>query len=216
MVAQSALWANRAVYQQTGNLVRFTDYAGGQAANGGGTYLFWNGTRWKPLNSNVVLDRIDTQNDGTAGGTPFNLNANAGPILPGQIATFDALEFLVTPFKNGAVETATFQLRIGTAFTTADALIAQFTMSAAEVAGGFSFRMRRTNTSNNTFIREGSGNAQNSFGGPSSLAAPSEVSLTAGTFDASTLRISLWSSMSGATEIPSLRGMRVTLEATDG
>lgn len=122
---------------------------------------------------------------------------------------------MVTPFKNGAVETATFQLRIGTAFTTADALIAQFTLSGAEVAGGFMFRIRRTNTSNNTFIREGSGNAQNSFGGPSSLTAPAEVSLAAGTFDASTLRISLWSSMSGATEIPSLRGMRVTLEATD-
>lgn len=73
-VTQSALWANRSVYQQTGNLVRFTDYAGGQGANGGGTFMFYNGTRWKPLNSNVVLDRIDTQNDGTAGGTPFNLN----------------------------------------------------------------------------------------------------------------------------------------------
>lgn len=210
---QRALWADRASYQSLGTEVLFTDFGGGQAGAGGGTVCLWNGTRFKPHNNIALLDRLDTTNGpSTTGATPYNLNPNAATIQAGQIGLYDAVETLIVVNKSAGVETATFELRLGSAFTVADRLISSFTLTAGELNGRFFFRWKRTGS--NTLLPEASGNPQVPFG-TSTAASPVELTLAAGTFDGSALRVSVWSSLNGAAETVSMPGYRSVLEATD-
>lgn len=212
-IVQADVWANRALYQQAGNLVQFTNVGGGQTAAAGGTFMRWTGTRWKIV-SDGLLDSVDTANAGVANVTPQNLNPNAATVPAGVIQATDRLDCEFGFSKSSTVDTATLALRFGSLFTAADALLGTFTLTTTEVSAGFRLKLKRLSAT--TFQAQGAGNMQNSMGGASTLAYPSAVALNgADSFDVTAMRFSLWQTMSTGAEFVTLQDMEIFLRSTD-
>lgn len=100
----------------TGQLVYSTNI-------GGGNLLMSTGTRYKAVGGNALLDSIDTPNTGTLTTTEEQLNLTHRQIPANTFQGFDRFRVFLSFRKSGAVDTATFRLRFGTAGTVADPII---------------------------------------------------------------------------------------------
>lgn len=199
----SDVWANRALYQtQVGRIVRFTDVGGGNPTGGGGSFWYWNGTRWKTLNNQALLDAIDTANAGAANTTEQQLNPTHALIPAGVIGLYDRLLMRLTFTKNGGSDSATLRLRFGPLGTVADPVIATITaLAATNQSYGTLLEFKRVSATQ--LEQEGSADPSTSFVGPSAAAAPAPV--TVGNLDTLGMYLSLTAQMTSGTEIPTLK-----------
>lgn len=217
VVFQADTYANRANYQTSGNIVRFTDVGGGTTGVGGGTFWFYNslGTpRWKLVNNSADIDNIDTLNAGVANTTPQNLNPNAAVIQAGVIQGFDRLVMELGVSKSASVDTGTLVIRIGTTFTVADAAIGTLSLAGAAPSAGFRVKFKRLSAT--TIQMQGSSNVLNSWGGTSTGSYATAVALSgADSFDTTAMKISLWQTMTAGTEFLTIQDFESTLQTTD-
>lgn len=100
----------------TGIVAKVSDVGGS-----GGSLWVSDGARWKPLNGSLQLYTMPVRNT-TSGVTEALLGQVFVPA--GVLQNGDRLELKMSFSKSGTSETATIRLRIGTAGTTVDSLIA--------------------------------------------------------------------------------------------
>jgi hypothetical protein len=209
---QSALWANRAQFQSLGRQVRFTDVGPSESGIGGGNILYWTGTRWKPVGSNVLLDAIDTPNVAAANAAEQQLNPNHVAVNAGLLQDGDRLRILLTASKNNTAETCTIRLRYGPLGTTADPVVATVTtLAGASQSLGIQMELKRLSAT--TIQKEGSADTSNSFGGASASAFPAAV--TVSDMGVNPMFMSVTTQMSVGAEIATLQNFTLDLFATD-
>lgn len=208
-----ALWANRALFQtEVGRQVQFTDVGGGNPSTGGGATMRWNGTRWKPVNSQVLLDAIDTANVGAANATEQQLNPNHAAIPAGLTQNYDRFLVRITLTKSGATDAATLRLRLGPAGTAADALLATVAIAAGTQSFGGMIEFKRLSAT--SVEQEGNADTGTSFSGPSANASPAAVAVSS--MDSNTMYMSLTVQMTAGTEAPTLKDYTLELLAAEG
>lgn len=209
----SRLWAARpAAASVPGGIIRFTDVGGGQTGTGGGTFMFSNGVRWKPLNGNTLLDAIDTPNVAVANTTEQNLNPNHVLIPAGVIGDYDRLFLNLTFSKVGTADSATLRVRFGPLGTIADPVIATITAlsGTAQSFGGILGFKRASAT---TLQKLGNADPSASFFNASNGAYPAPVAVS--NMDSTAMYMSLTSQMTGGTEVSTLQDYRLELFTTD-
>ena len=163
----NTLWANRVSYQIVGALVRFTDVGPSESGNGGGNILYWTGTRWKPVGSNLLLDSIDSANAGNNGTTEQQLNGNHVAVNAGLTANGDRFRFMGTVSKNGTTDTCTVRLHYGPLGTASDPVIATIaTLAGASQTLGVMLEFKRV--SSTSLQKEGNADTSTSYNGASS------------------------------------------------
>jgi hypothetical protein len=215
VVAQAMMFGDRPlVGPALGKAYRFYDVGGGGASSpaGGGSFLFSNGLRWKPMNGEAALDAIDTANTSILNAAEQQLNPNHATIPAGLIGDFDRLIVFVGLSKSGATDTKTLRLRYGPLGTTADPLIASVAIAAATLSAGFFFQFRRNSAT--TLQRMGNTDTAGSgyLGqGTTAFAAATTVS----DMDANPMFLTISSQSSGATDSVSLVDMLLKWSATD-
>lgn len=106
-----------------------------------GIFMSSNGTRWRAFNGWALVGSIDAESTPTTNTTPgikLQITFPAGSLLPG-----DRVRLLWTQRKSGTTDTAATNIYVGTAGTTADAVIySQTTLAAAQQQGGFQMDIR--------------------------------------------------------------------------
>jgi hypothetical protein len=212
VVPQSALWANRAQFQQLGRQVRFTDVGGGNPGPSGGNIMWWNGSNWKPVNGNFLLDGIDTKNDGIANTADQNLNPNAVAVQAGLMRDFDRLRLWPTIIKSGASDTATIRLRYGPTKTAAEPIIATIpALAGANQSYGTILEFKRLSAT--TLQKQGNADASSNYSGASAGAIPAAV--TVANMDSNDMFFSIWAQMTAGTEFASVNDYTLELWASD-
>ena len=107
-------WANKPSSYITGQPV-FISNAGTK-----GSHWFYDGTRWKPLNGSAMLASLDTASASIGSSETIVFQY----LIPANLwQTADRLRFWLGMTKSGTTDTGAMWFRIGTAGTTADALI---------------------------------------------------------------------------------------------
>lgn len=204
-------WAGKpAAAGRAGAEIRVSDVGAGNPATGEGTVFVSNGTRWKPLNKETVLDAIDTANVGTAVATEQQLNATHALIPAGVIGDYDRLQVQISMAKNGTTDAATLRLRFGPLGTTADPVIATIAIAAANQSFGSVMAFKRLSAT--SLEQEGNGDA--SFTGASATAAPAAVAVS--NMDSNGMYLSLTVQMGTGAEITTLRDYTLRLVAAEG
>jgi len=212
VVPQAALWANRAQFQQLGRQVRFTDVGPSESGLGGGNILYWTGTRWKPVGSNMLLDSIDTPNVAAANAAEQQLNPNHVAVNAGLLQDGDRLRISLTASKNAGTEACTIRLRYGPLGTTADALLATVvSLSGANQSTGVQLEFKRT--SSTTLQKEGNADTSTSFAGGVTGAFPAAV--TVSDMGITPMFMSITTQMSVGAEIATLQNYTLDHFATD-
>lgn len=209
----TALWANRAQYQtNAGVLVRFTDVGGGNPGPSGGNLMTWNGARWKPVGANLVLDAIDTPNNGVANTTEQNLNPNHVAVNANLLAAGDRLRMFLSVSKNGASDSATLRLRYGPLGTVADPVIATIsTLAGTNQSYGTIIEFKYL--SSTSLQKQGNADPSNSYAGGSTGTFSTAVAVSDMT--ANPMFMSLTAQLSGGTEVVTLQDYTLELIATD-
>ena len=178
---------------------------------GGGNFFYWNGVRWKVVNGSCILDSIDTANVGTATASEQQLNASHALIPAGVIGGNDRLRITGGFSKSGATDTVILRVRIGSAGTTADPIVATINLAAATLSAGFYLQLKRASA---TSIRlQGSANTLLSYGSESTSAYAAAVTIP--NMDTTGLYISVTAQMSGTTDIPTLQDYTAEIYSTD-
>jgi len=212
VVPQSALWANRAQFQQLGRQVRFTDVGPSESGNGGGNLLYWTGVRWKPVGSNLLLDAIDTPNVAAANAAEQQLNPNHVAVNAGLVQDGDRFRVLLTASKNNTAETCTIRLRYGPLGTTSDPVLATVsTLAGANQSLGVQLEFKRTGAT--TLQKEGNADTSSSFGGATTVAFPAAV--TVSDMGTNPMFMSITTQMSVGAEIATLQNYTLDFFATD-
>jgi hypothetical protein len=208
----SAVWASRALYQTAGAIVRFTDVGPSESGTGGGNFFYWNGARWKPVGSNVLLDAVDTPNTSVANTTEQSLTANRVAIPAGVIGNFDRVLLRATVSKNNTADTCTLRVRFGPLGTVADPILATITtLAGANQSFGTPLEFKRLSAT--SMQKEGNADTSNSFGGANANAFPAAVAVS--DMDANPMFFTLSEQMTTGTETATLQNLTVELFATD-
>lgn len=209
--APAYTWAAKpSAVGRAGAQIRITDVGAGNPATGEGTVFISNGTRWKPLNKETVLDAVDTANAGAAVATEQQLNASHALIPAGVIGDYDRLQLQISLTKNGAIDAATLRIRFGPLGTTADPVIATIAIAAANQSFGAVMAFKRLSAT--SLEQEGNGDAN--FTGASATAAPAAVAVSS--MDSNGLYLSITAQMGTGVEIPTLRDYTARLVAAEG
>jgi len=206
-------WAAKpAAASSSGQIIRITDVSAGQSGTGGGALFISNGVRWKPLNGEVVIDGIDTANDGIAN-TAENIVTPTSVVIPaGLLANYDKLKLLLTASKNGVSDTCTIRLLWGSTGTVADAAIGQITaLAGGNQSFGSMFVFKRISAT--TIQKMGSADTAGGFTGASLTAFPAPV--TVQNMDSNAMRLTITMRMTNGTELPTIQDMQLTLSASD-
>lgn len=212
VVPQAALWANRAQFQQLGRQVRFTDVGPSESGTGGGNLLYWNGTRWKPAGSNVLIDAVDTPNSSVANTTEQSLTPNRVAIPVGVIGNFDRLLTRITASKNNTADTCTVRVRFGPLGTVADPILATITtLAGASQTLGCILEFKRLSAT--SLQKQGNADTSNSFSGANASAFPAAVAVS--DMDATPMFMTISEQMTTGTEIATLQNYTLELYATD-
>lgn len=208
----STTWANRPAAADNSSLVRITDVGGGPAGTGGGTLMYSNGTRWKPVNGAVLLDGIDTANVGAANTTEQQLNPNHVVIPAGVVGNFDKLRVMLTVSKSAGVDSATIRLRFGPLGTVADPAIATIT-ALAGAQQTFATIMQFRRASATSIQRLGNADSASSYQGASAGAYQAAVAVSS--MDANPMYMTFSVQMTGGTETPTLQDYTLELLPTE-
>lgn len=136
VVPPSTTWANKPSNAPS-NAPYFISDAGTK-----GSFWYYDGTRWKPMNGNAVLATLDTASSNIANSetvvTQYLIPANLWQ-------TNDRIRIYNVVTKSGTTDASTYRIRLGTAGTTADTAIFAGTsfLSAAQrtYAGIYEFRL---------------------------------------------------------------------------
>lgn len=212
VLPQAAVWANRANFQTVGRQVRFTDIGAGDAGTGGGNVMYWSGTKWKPIGSNILLDAIDTPNVAVANASEQQLNPNHQLLPAGLIQNGDRLLILLSVSKDNTAETCTVRLRFGPLGTVADPVIATIaSLAGALQTLGCQLEFKRTSAT--TLQKEGNADTSVSFGGPNAGAFPAAVAVA--NMDSTAMYLTISSQMSVGAEIATAQNYTLNLFATD-
>lgn len=213
VTAQAMLWADRpSALVLAGHQIRFQDVGGGASGTGGGNLFFANGSRWKPLNGSCLLDAIDSANSAVANTTEQQLSPNRVAIPAGLLMDFDRLRIFLSSSKNGTTDTTTLRVRFGPLGTVADPALATITaLATTNQSYGTILQFKRLSAT--TVQKQGAGDPNASYGGPSATAYPAAV--TVSNMDTSVMFLSITSQMTGGTEVTTLQDMTVELCATD-
>lgn len=193
-----------------GTPVKVANIGGGTLGTGGGTWMFYSGTRYKPINNQAQLDTIDTPNTSAANASEQQLNPNHALIPANVLGTFDRLRVFVSLTKSAGVETCTFQIKFGTTGTTTDAVIATITLAAANnfYRGWLHFKKMSPTT-----LQLESGDPNIAFGGVATYAFPAAVAV--GNMDTLGMYMSLTSTMSVGVETVTVQDYSLEWLATD-
>jgi hypothetical protein len=206
-------WAAKpAAASSAGQIIRITDVSAGQSGSGGGSLFISNGVRWKPLNGEVVIDGIDTPNDGVANTTENIVTPTSVVIPAGLIGNFDKLKLLLTASKNGASDSCTIRLRWGPLGTVADPVISTITsLAGANQSFGSILVFKRTSAT--AIQKMGSADSAGGFTGPSLTAFAAATAVS--NMDSNAMRLTITAQMTGGTEIPTIQDMQLTLSVSD-
>jgi len=208
----SAVWANRALYQTAGAIVRFTDVGPSESGTGGGNFFYWNGTRWKPSGSNVLLDAVDTPNSSVANTTEQSLTPNRVAIPAGVIGNFDRLLVRITASKNNTADTCTVRVRFGPLGTVADPVLATITtLAGANQTLGVILEFKRLSAT--SIQKQGNADSSNSFSGANGAAFPAPVAVS--DMDANPMFLTISEQMTTGTEVATLQNYTLEQFATD-
>ena len=211
MASPALLWSQRpSASLYPGAAFRFTD-VGGHGGDGGGNYFFSNGTRYKPVNGSITLDTIDTFNTGVTGVAEQQLNPNHIIIPAGVIQGFDRIRFWLGFSKSGTTDTATLNIRLGSAGVVTDTLLAAIAIQATTLSAGFFMEFKRQSAT--TVQKQGSANALLSYAGESTSAYPGAV--TVQNLDTLAQYVSIGCVMGGTTDTPTLQDLTIELFSTD-
>ncbi len=205
----SALWVNRAPLQTApGRMVRFTDVGGGIGGVAGGLILVWNGSRWRPVGTNALLDAIDTANVGVTGTAEQQLNPNHISAPAGLFVNGDRMRVIVSASKNGTSDSATLRLRFGPTGTTADQLLTTISsLSTSNQSYNDVFEFKRNSA---TSIQQ---QGAQTFKGASASAYPPDV--TVANMDVNPMFLSVTAQMANGTEIPTIQDYKWEWYSTD-
>lgn len=191
---------------------RMLNVGGGTNNLGGGNYFFSNGVRWKPVNASVILDSVDTANNGVANTAEQNLNPNHIIIPAGVIGNFDRMRLWVSMSKNGTVDSSTIQIKFGPLGTTADPVVATVTtLATTNQSIGFLLEFKRLSAT--TIQKQGNASTDVSYNGASAGAYPAAV--TVSNMDSNGMYLSITSTMTVGSEICTLQDYTLELYATD-
>jgi len=173
----------------------------------GGSYWYSNGVRWRAVNGALWL--LNLASDVAHDGTTSQLKMAELPLPAGLIQQGDMLEVHATSDANAGGSTATFTHRLGTAGTTADAQLFQFSQPAGSaVQGSANKRMRRTSATTLRLL-----DAANAGGlGTGSGVTSTLASVTVPDLDANATKLGLYlAEGTGGVRITTLRGWAVEL-----
>lgn len=194
-----------------GTQIRFTD-VGGNTGAGGGNFFFSNGTRWKPVNEDVLLDSVDTANSAVANTTEQQLNPNHIAIPAGVIGIFDRIRLYVSLSKNGTVDSATINIRFGPLGTVADPILATITsLATTNQSEGFILEFKRTAAT--AMQKQGNASTDLSYTGASAGAYPAAVTIS--NPDTNIMYLSITSQMTTGAEVCTLQNYTLELFSTD-
>ncbi len=193
-------------------LRRVIDVSAGQSGAGGGAIFISNGSRWKPLTNDQVIDGIDTRNVGVAGAGEQILTSTSVLLQSGLIAISDKLDLDLTASKTGSSESCILRVRLGPTRTTADALLTQIT-SMSGGSTSFANRLVFKRIGATQMQKMGNGDPAGGYNGPSVTALPGAVTIA--NLDSVGVYLSISAEMSGATEIPAIEDMRLKLLTSD-
>lgn len=209
----SRLWAQRpAAASATDAVIRFRDVGGGQAGTGGGTFMYSNGVRWKPIGE-ALLDAIDTPNSAVANTTEQQLNPNHVVIPAGLILDYDRLLINLSFGKAGTTDSSTLRLRFGPLGTTADPVIATIT-ALAGTAQSYGADVAFKRMSATTLQKLGNADPSASFINTSNAAFPAVIAVSS--MDSNAMYLSLTSQMTGGTEVATVQDYTLKLLAAEG
>lgn len=210
----SSAWASRPAVSSVPlrTMLWMTDVGAGTNNLGGGSLFFTNSTRWKPVNSGVLLDAVDTTNTSIANTTEQNLNPNRIGIPGGVIGNFDRLRLWVSLSKSGTVDSTTLQIKFGPLGTIADPSIGTITtLATTNQSIGFLLEYKRLSAT--TIQKQGNASTDVSFNGASAGAFPAAV--TVANMDNNAMFLSITSQMTTGVETVSLQDYTLELYATD-
>lgn len=207
-------WAARpAAASYTGAIIRITDAGGGTGAVSGGNFFFSNGTRWKPVGGNIILDGVDTANSAAANTAENQLNPNHVVIPAGLIGDYDRLRIRASMSKNGAADTALLRIRFGPLGTVADpVLVSTNVMATTAVSNGFFMDFKRASAT--SLQNLGSGAPLAPYSGTSSTVAYA-TPVTVSSMDTTPMYLSITSQMTLGTEICTLQDYTLEFYPTD-
>lgn len=156
-------WATKPASPQTGITYFFSD------VGTKGSFWYYDGTRWKPLNNQCLLASLDASVTGLNNSEVISFQYQS-PV--GLFQLKDRLRLMVTMAKSGATDTGILRWRFGSAGTTADsALVSATTMAASARYAGFIYDARiETATQTQTL-----GRADLGYGGTSTSAQPGVI-----------------------------------------
>lgn len=196
----------------TGRIMRFTDVGCGQSGTGGGTFMFSNGARWKPLGP-ALLDAIDTPNSGVANTAEQQLSTNHVAIPAGVISVDgDRIEVLLTLSKSGASDSATIRIRFGPLGTVADPVITTITnLAGASQSYGTVIPFKRVSAT--SLQKQGNSDPSSSLLGAGTGAYPAAV--TVSDMGATPMFMSVTQQMTGGSEFVTAQDYSVTFKPTD-
>lgn len=169
----------------------------------GGTMLYSNGSRYRPLNNIATLGTLDAAASSTASADTVLV---VFPI-PAVVKNGDSLRLWLTQSKTGTSETVTWSFRYGATGTTSDTVLLSSAnmVTAANISGGTILEYRRETAT--SVQKMGNTTAANGYGGVSSAATLAPVALGTSLENAGFLSISV--SKSAAVETATLLGARL-------
>lgn len=169
-----------------------------------------NGTRWRPVNGRALIGGMDA-GFSTSGTTETIVFQKALPA--GCLANFDRLVMRMSTTKSASVETATFNLRLGTTGTVADTAIQNFVIATnTMLSGGFLVDFKRVDATHVKKLGNGANNSAYS-GQATSLPNPS---VAVSSMDATTTYLTATITMSGSSEAFALIDLSLEILASMG
>ncbi len=179
---------------------------------GNGNFFYSNGTRVKPVNGSILLDSIDTANNGVIGTVETQVNPTHLAIPAGVISGFDRFRVYLAASKAGVADTCTIRLRFGPLGTVADPILATVVLAQANQSLGTILEFKRA--SSTTVQKQGAADPNINYAGSSPTAYPAAV--TVSNMDSTVMFMSITTQMTtGGLEIPTLQDYTLELYSTD-
>lgn len=163
----SVAWASIPAAGAAGKIVRVSD------VGAKGSLWMDDGTRWKPVNGQVLLATLDTTSSSIANTETIVFQYRLPAAL---LQVGDRLRMVFSATKSGNTDTGIYGVRVGTAGTVGgDTSIGGSTiMSASQLNGGYVFDYRVVSATSTQLL----GRVDLGYGGATTSSIPSPVSIT--------------------------------------